>query len=538
MIDGARLYVDIVEINPPLIVALNIPPVLLARNLGVSEILIYRLGFALVLCGALGLALRAMGRALQPDAHALRVFLSLLLAFLLFPLAAQDFGQREHLLLALVIPYLFTAAGRAGGRAPATAEAVAIGGLTGVALALKPHFLPLWLGVEAYVWYTGKSDRRGPTPESVTTGLVLTGYAGVVLLVTPEYLPMVLKLGGLYQRFLHDSFFHLLATGPGASVVWLSLLAYAALRSQARHAHLWAVLAIGVLACFLGAALQQKGLRYHFYPSFGLALLLLGLAATDPRLPLRSFVQRIYRALALTLAITAVLVVTVENLGQLVRGGGPSPEQAGMDALVSEVREHARRSSIFVMSYHIGSAFPLANYAGTPLASRFPHLWILAASYMDELKGEPPLRYRPRELMPEGERFLNDAVLADLESHKPRMLIVLRNARDLPDNGYRRLDYLAYFGRDPRIGSILAGYEHMGNLGEHALYRRVRPGEARTGQPPVAERATQDVLRSDRQGLHLRITDPAFLLRVLVFAAVLAAVIYAGRQRRSGETGV
>jgi hypothetical protein len=42
VLDGARLYVDIVEINPPLIVALNLPAVLLARAIGVSDIPMYR----------------------------------------------------------------------------------------------------------------------------------------------------------------------------------------------------------------------------------------------------------------------------------------------------------------------------------------------------------------------------------------------------------------------------------------------------------------------------------------------------------------
>ena len=35
---------------------------------------------------------------------ALRRALILLLAFALFPLAGQDFGEREHLVLALVVP--------------------------------------------------------------------------------------------------------------------------------------------------------------------------------------------------------------------------------------------------------------------------------------------------------------------------------------------------------------------------------------------------------------------------------------------------
>lgn len=532
VLDGARLYVDVVEINPPLIVALNIPPVAIARLLGVSEILVYRLGFALVLCGALGLAWRGLGRALPSEDRALRRGLLVLLAFVLFPVSAQDFGQREHLLLALVLPYLLTAAGRAAGRDPARGEAIGIGVLTGIALALKPQFLPLWLAVELYLRGTGRVGRLRLTPECLAAGAVLLVYAIAIVLWTPEYLPLVAMLGGLYGRFLYDPFLHLLVTGPGAALVWISLLAYVALRDRARHPQLWAIIALAVLLTFLGGAIQQKGLRYHFLPSFALAIVLLGLAAVDVVSPLRSGVQRLYRVVALSLAITSVLVVTVENLGQLLHSR-PSPEEQAYQDLVRTVRENAQGGSVFVFSYHIGSAYPLINYSGVRSASRFPQLWILAAAYRDQLEAGGPLRYHDPPSMSAGERYLNASVLADLRANQPRVLLVLRNARDLPVNGYRRLDYLAYFGRDPSFRAIFSRYERVGYIGEYAIYRRLRPGEVRVAPPPVEEPGTLDVMRSDRQSLQLRVADPAFLLRLLVFAIVLGGVIYAGRPRPS-----
>ncbi|MGH7526003.1 MAG: hypothetical protein ACREMX_04805, partial [Gemmatimonadales bacterium] len=42
-LDGARLYVDLVEVNPPLIIWLNAIPVLVARALAISPLLVYRL---------------------------------------------------------------------------------------------------------------------------------------------------------------------------------------------------------------------------------------------------------------------------------------------------------------------------------------------------------------------------------------------------------------------------------------------------------------------------------------------------------------
>jgi hypothetical protein len=531
VLDGARLYVDVVEINPPLIVALNIPPVIVARALGVSEILVYRLGFAMTLGAMLVLSWRALGRALGPGNPALRRYLLVLLAFVLFPVSAQDFGQREHLLLGLTLPYLLTAAGRAAGRDPSRRQAVAIGVLAGIAFALKPYFLPLWLAIEVYLWRRGGAGGRRLRPECLTIGAVLVLYALLVVLLTPQYFRLVVMLGPLYGRFLYDSFFHLLATGPGAALVWISLLAYVALRDRARHAELWATLAIAVLASFLGGALQQKGLRYHFLPSFSLALVLLGLAAVDVKLPLRSGVQRLYRLVAVSLALTAMLVVSVENLSQVLHFQ-PSPEERASRELVRAVREEARGGSIFVFSYHIGSSYPLINYSGVRSASRFPQLWILAAAYRDQLEGKEPLRYHDPRSMSAGERYLNESVLADLRSNEPEVLLALRNARDLPENSYRRLDYLAYFGRDPRFRTFFSQYERVADIGEYAVYRRLGAGEARTGPPPAPERATLDVMRSDRQDLQLRVRDPAFLLRVLAFACVLAMVAYAGRARR------
>jgi hypothetical protein len=529
VLDGARLYVDVVEINPPLIVALNVPSVVVARFLGVSEILVYRLGFALTLGATLVLSWRALGRALGTEEPGLRRFVLVLLAFVLFPVSAQDFGQREHLLLGLTVPYLLTVAGRAVGREPPRGQALAIGALAGIAFALKPHFLPMWVALELYLWR--RAGRRRLTPESAGIGAVLLAYVASVALLTPQYFRLVAMLGPLYGRFLYDSFFHLLITGPGAALVWISLLAYVALRDRARHPQLWTAIAIAVLAAFLGGALQQKGLRYHFLPSFSLALVLLGLAAADVTLPLRSGVQRLYRLIAVSLAITAVLVVSVENLSQVLHSR-PSAEEQASRKLVQAVRERARDGSIFVFSYHIGSAYPLINYSGVRSASRFPQLWILAAAYRDQMQEAGPLRFRDVRSMSAAERYLNESVLADLRAKRPRVLLVLRNARDLPENSYRRLDYLAYFSRDPRFSSIFSQYERVEDIGEYAIYRRLATGEARRGPAPAPERATLDVLRSDRQDLRLRIQDPAFLLRLLAFVCVLAVVAFTGRGQR------
>jgi hypothetical protein len=329
-------------------------------------------------------------------------------------------------------------------------------------------------------------------PETAAVAASLAAYGLAVGLFAPGYLRLVALLAGPYSRFVYDPFLHLLVTGPGVLLTGFALLTYLVLARHAKHPPLWHVLAIGTAGCLLAGAAQQKGLRYHFYPSFALATLLLALAAVDSRPP-GDLAGRLYRwAAAATLAVS-LAVVAVQNAA-VALGAGRDAERAQLEQLITLVRDRARGQPVFVFSYHIGSVYPLINYSGARSASRFPHLWILAADYRDELMRSAPLEYRLPEAMPPSERFLGRAVREDLERTRPRLLIVYRPARDRPQNGYRRLDYVAYFSRDPRIAQIFARYQRIARTGDYDVFERVPDGAARTGPPMQAETPTQDIV--------------------------------------------
>ena len=165
-------------------------------------------------------------------------------------------------------------------------------------------------------------------------------------------------------------------------------------------------------------------------------------------------------------------------------------EQVHLERMLPVVRPLAAGHSVYVMSYHIGSVYPLINYSGARSASRFAHLWLLPALYMDQLPGATPLRYRsPGEMSPI-ERFLNQAVFEDLRDQRPRVLIVLQHARDLPINGFRRLNYIEYFRRDPRIASLLDRYQLVNDLGDYLIYELIPNAQARAESPPTVQPAT------------------------------------------------
>ena len=537
LLDGATLYHNVVEINPPLVVWLNVPIELLARTAHVSEFVVYRLVTVAVVGALFGFSYQLLRWYVLPDQPAYGRYLLLLLCFALFPLAGDDFGQREHFVLALLTPYILLVAAQRRGAAlrgvgPHRSERVVIGVLAGAALALKPHFAPAWL---ALVFFQPARGRWRPAPEVTWTLVFLCVYAAIVLLVTPEFLTMALALGPAYLRYIREPWYSLLVLAPGAPLVFITLLAAIALRRFSRDPILWALLATEVVACYVGGIAQQKGLRYHFYPSFALAFVLLGLVAADAPVAADRLSQRLYGRVARVLTVTTVLVVLGGSLVDIT-GGSPTDRRARaeLDDLVAFVHAHAGGKPVGILSYHIAAAFPLVNYAGVQLASRFPHLWLLPASYEDSLDAGGALRYRtPAEMQPP-ERYLWDSVREDLTEAEPHIILVLRPARDVARNGLRRLQYIQYFGRDPELATLFHRYELVATKGEYDIYQRVSDRAKRMGPEPSAAPGTLDVVRPQLREVRIQILDPPFLAGVAVFAVVWGVSLGLDRRRVSG----
>jgi hypothetical protein len=120
------------------------------------------------------------------------------------------------------------------------------------------------------------------------------------------------------------------------------------------------------------------------------------------------------------------------------------------------------------------------------------------------------------------ERYLYDAVRTDLETNRPKLLLVLRNARDDRINGLRRLDYLAYFGRDSEIRRIFDRYQSVGVVGEFAAYERVAEGERPTAPVPQATPGTLDAVRVPENGVGWLAATQQVGVTLLVFVGSLA----------------
>jgi len=468
VLGGAELYVDIVEVHPPLIIGVAIIAVLLGRLPVLDPISSYHLvTFTTVAC-----SLVLCWKLLAPMAtRTQRHGLMLVIAFLLFPFVGYSFGQEEHLMLALALPYLLMMGGLADGVPLSRGNRLMIGLLGGVGFSMKPFFGPLWLALVLYI-VLRRGTRQVLAPEVWAPALVISGYILFTALVTPGYFDVVAMAASVYPHFFPvPPSAIVMSAGTGALAVALlldrSLPASAAGRGV-RHAML-----IALVCFYLAVILQGKGWSYHWYPVYAaaalltvLALVIGGLGANTMR-SLGETGSRTLRVLATTLLLALSwwrVSWTREHWGDL--SGNPFH----LPQLKSVVERYAEGGPIAALSIGMPVAFPLVNYAGVEWSPRFACLWMLPGIYADVRPRAGAFDYTPTSAMSMLDRYVVESLTADLVRDRPALIIVDK-APPMPR--LQGFDYLDYLGRHPAFRRLMSEYGHIGNVGRYDIYRRI-----------------------------------------------------------------
>src|SRR3569623_2003562 len=136
VLGGDRLYVDIVEVNPPASVWLYLPSVWAAERFGLRPEAVVVASFVAGALLSTAFAARLLRRLedSRPD------FLIPAIAFVLLVLPMALFAQREHLALILAVPSLAALALNAEGKTLSRTEALVAGAMAGLIIVIKPPF--------------------------------------------------------------------------------------------------------------------------------------------------------------------------------------------------------------------------------------------------------------------------------------------------------------------------------------------------------------------------------------------------------------
>jgi hypothetical protein len=372
---GRTLYVDLVEVNPPLIVWISAVPLEIARWLHVDTQFVAMPVFiaaVLVCAGWTAHLLRPRGGIF---AEPLPVFAIIGSVLLILP--AADLGQREHLMVAAFLPYLVlyvrSLDGTDGfdGKWAPVAAALAAGMLAGLGCALKPRYALVFAVLECLALTRGLRPWRIMPLAAAAT---LVGYAALVAIVCPAYLrraiPMALALYGATDVSFLSLAAHstLLLSGlvVAAGLLWLR-------RRSLTDYNLMLTLVIFAATCTVVCFVDGKDWYYHRLPAtVGTVLALLLWTVTE-------MVQRRWRIRwPLVVAGLAVAFFCVSSVRRMEPEAADAldPRLTAVDRLEHIIRvEHARTYIAF--SEWIALGFPVVNETGVEWASRFDSMWAL-----------------------------------------------------------------------------------------------------------------------------------------------------------------
>jgi hypothetical protein len=361
MLDGQRLYRDIIEINPPMAAFAYLPGVALARLLGVHARHVIDAQLLLLAAGSLFATWRIL--LLSPALGQARWSLFAVWAVAVLTILPMNvFAQREHIATLTFLPALAAYALR-GNREKLALWVIVIAGVgAGITLAFKPFFaVPAAICI---VW-SARRSRSWLTlfaPENIIAGVLVSSVSLGTYVFYPEYFTITYPL--VRDTYLSWSMPASVVMLNDATLIFAIAVAVVVLtrRQRTQDALLVAALlaATGFMISFF---LQRRGWAYHSYPMVALAILAMGYVLmvqrdteSRPRRPGLAAMP----ILAATFLFGSLWFNTTVHVGPI--------EQA-----LAGLKPHPR---VLVLSGEAAIGHPLVRDLGGTWVSRQENLWI------------------------------------------------------------------------------------------------------------------------------------------------------------------
>ncbi|MBS0565330.1 MAG: hypothetical protein JSR87_12925 [Proteobacteria bacterium] len=448
-LEGARLYVDLYDVNPPLASYLTVPAIWISEALSIGDVngqyafLAALTGISLFVGDSLLGARIAAGAARRALA-----FLGLG-AVLTLP-SLPEFGQREHLMALFVLPWFIGQIPVSPGVAPRLPARVLLAVAAAVGICIKPYFLPIPIAVTA--WHC--LGRRSLWPLVSAEALAMIGTGAAYVVATALFHPAFLADAVPTARQVYLSF------GLPDRVVagnlmkgCLPYLAYFILVAISwRRAAMPGLLVAGILAGLACYLLQWSGFGYHLVPFWTFAnLAVLWTLVQSPKLT--------------PLAVGALLATA--GVGALAVHRGTYQFRA-LPEIEAAMGTAPSPRSLFAATTSVDAGPLLALQLGATWASRYPQNWTLpgalAGLATTDCAAEAETCARLRAILDR----TRDADLTDIATFRPEMILIDKRRLFIQD---RSFDWYAFLAADPRWRTLSASYGLAGSTANFDVWR-------------------------------------------------------------------
>lgn len=477
ILDGTQLYGPrLVETNPPLIIWLSTLPAWLAAHLHLQPLLVLHSLVTLLLALTSAWSVRILRAAgiLSGRTATIAAFALLLVAQT--QVIDVDFGEREHILILLLLPYLFAAFFPLS-RSLNLVERIALGFTAGLAGSIKPQYAIIPIGTELFLalWY--RQLRRLWRPEFIT--LIITGlaYIAAVRFFTPLYFTEIVPL-------LRDTYPSYRGVHPALTVLFCGwrydiffpaiLLLWIAIRRRLRYPVAPIALIAASFFASISFAIQQSGWPYQTVPRTALLLAAAFWLAAELLTPAVTRLQpdRHLRIVSTAIILLVVLPSSLFALKRILYGRNLGP-------LTLQQKVYATLppgTTVYVLSTNFYN-FSDVLQDHLVWGGRYVHLWMLPAIVLNENaeSGGPPAQFPlPASRVQQLATILRSNVADDLHTFAPAVIIVEHCTPTHSCFGLDNLtfDTLAWFQRNPSFAAEWQNYHLQEPTTDFDVYAR------------------------------------------------------------------
>jgi hypothetical protein len=437
LLKGQRPYLDFIDVNPPMVMYLNMIPAAIARVSPFPPITTFNLLVWLLAVWAVWLTRHLIRQSPQTGAERVSDAVACGLALgNAVVLIGNNWGQREHLFLTAAFPYFAARLVRPQSVRLGRTPAVLLGLLVGAMACMKPHFVFIVAAVEAWALAEDRDWRALIRPEAVGVAVAGAVYALSLLLMGTEarhtfFGWLVPLVSGHYNNVFGISWSELLRKrGPYEGLAALALsLAIVPLRTPWLK-RLLRLLGVLATAGTLMMLIQKKGWTYHLLPGkialCVLVVVLVSEAFQFPRTPSYDspgpFRPAMPRALlgALKVAIAGVGIACLLLAGRLIFGG-MEVRQGGQNELAAKLEQiTAPDDRVMLLDTSVLGPYPALTQADRFPGGRF--LWLFNLPLFFDGWPRDGQEVPASSISKAEEDRLLDILARDIETRKPNLI--------------------------------------------------------------------------------------------------------------------
>lgn len=457
LLAGETYGKEIFETNPPLILYLYMPICLLARYTGFNQISIMPFYILLLITLSSSCCFVLLRKIIAKQDNMLLSILSIVLLYTLYLSPIIEWGQREHILLILMLPYLFAAVLVIENKPLSTFSRVCITIFAGLGFALKPFFLITPFLVEMYFFLKTRRIRM----EALILSCIFILYLGTVYLLQPGYLYVVLPLvSDLYFIGYEQSLNEFLQNYFVLFCIFtliIAILFYKQYTYQTFHR----VLILATLGMIVSFVIPRSPWYIHVLPALGLSFLLMAFILSRIFLPLPKYSEK--RFLVVHVMFFAVISLILFAVPLRYHGTffkEASTTKSGQEQLIALVSALPQKQSIFCFSLKTTcDCFPLVDNTHSQYSSSFPFFWWYNG--LRYWESQTPIL---SQKIAKDKKYIFDKIVADFQQYKPNILILNINPLN---NGEELISYLL---QDTKLHAIWQQYRFLKSVDSYQIY--------------------------------------------------------------------